>query len=121
MNITGELYLTALYARVGRPRHLMMFCCTRSIAADSYMPRKWSRLKADAHFRLSAVGLLYKSDCNVGRIHREQRLINELNQLECGQMSNVMAAQPNIGATVCEGSIIPFLVSRRKVWLTPAA
>jgi len=36
-------------------------------------------------------------------------------------MSNVMAAQPNMGGAVCESSIIPFLVPRRKVWLTPAA
>jgi len=36
-------------------------------------------------------------------------------------MSNVMAAQPNIGGAVCESSAIPFLVPRRKVWPTPAA
>jgi len=36
-------------------------------------------------------------------------------------MPNVMAAQPNIGGALCESSNIPFLVSRRKVWLTPAA
>jgi len=36
-------------------------------------------------------------------------------------MPNVMAAQPNIGGALCESSIIPFLVPRRKVWLTPAA
>ena len=36
-------------------------------------------------------------------------------------MPNVMAAQPNIGGAVCESSVIPFLVPRRKVWLTPAA
>ena len=34
-------------------------------------------------------------------------------------MPNVMATQPNIGGAVCESSIIPFLVPRRKVWLTP--
>jgi len=32
-----------------------------------------------------------------------------------------MAAQPNIGGAICESSVIPFLVPRRKVWLTPAA
>jgi len=33
-----------------------------------------------------------------------------------------MAAQPNIGGpSACEGSVIPFLAPRRKVWLTPAA
>ena len=37
-------------------------------------------------------------------------------QLECGPMPNVMAAQPNIGGTLCESSVI-----RRKVWLTSAA
>jgi len=36
--------------------------------------------------------------------------------LECGPMPNVMAAQTNIGGAVCESSVIPFLVSRRKVW-----
>ena len=39
----------------------------------------------------------------------------------CGPMPNVMAALPNIGGTVCESSVIPFLVPRRKVWLRPAA
>jgi len=42
-------------------------------------------------------------------------------QLECGPMPNVMAAQPNIGGAFCESSVIPLLVPRRKVWLTPAA
>ena len=36
-------------------------------------------------------------------------------------MSNVMAAQPNIGGARCESSVIPFLVRSRKFWLTPAA
>jgi len=36
-------------------------------------------------------------------------------------MPNVMAAQPNIGGALCESSVIPFFVPRRKVWLTPAA
>ena len=36
-------------------------------------------------------------------------------------MPNVMAAQPNIGGALCESSAIPYLVPRRKVWLTPAA
>ena len=36
-------------------------------------------------------------------------------------MSNVMAAQPHIGAALCESSIIPFLILRHKLWLTPAA
>ena len=34
-------------------------------------------------------------------------------------MPNVMAAQPNIGATLCKSSIIQSLVQRCKVWLTP--
>ena len=29
--------------------------------------------------------------------------------------------QPNTGGDLCESSLIPFLVPRRKVWLTPAA
>ena len=36
-------------------------------------------------------------------------------------MANVMAAQPNIGGALYESSVIPFLVPRRKVWLTPTA
>jgi len=42
-------------------------------------------------------------------------------QLECGPMLNVMAALPNIGGALYGRSVIPFLVPRRKVWLTPAA
>jgi len=44
-----------------------------------------------------------------------------MNELECGPMPNVMAAQPNIGGALCECSVIPFLAQGRKVWLTPAA
>ena len=36
-------------------------------------------------------------------------------------MPNVMAALPNIGGALYGSSVIPFLVPRRKVWLTPAA
>jgi len=36
-------------------------------------------------------------------------------------MPNVMAAQPNIGGTLCESSEIPFLVPRRKSLADPAA
>jgi len=36
-------------------------------------------------------------------------------------MPNLMAAQPNIGGELCESSVIPFLVHRHNVWLTPAA
>ena len=32
-----------------------------------------------------------------------------------------MAAQPNIGGALCESSLNPFRVPRRKVWLTPTA
>ena len=42
-------------------------------------------------------------------------------ELECGPMPNVMAAVPNIGGALYGSSVIPFLVPRRKVWLTPAA
>jgi len=35
-------------------------------------------------------------------------------------MPNVMAALPNTGGALCESSVIPFLVPRRKNWLTPA-
>ena len=36
-------------------------------------------------------------------------------------MPNVMAAKPNIGGALCDSCVIPFLVARRKVWLTSAA
>jgi len=42
-------------------------------------------------------------------------------QRECGPMPNVMAARLNIGGALCESSAIPFLVARRKFWLTTAA
>jgi len=42
-----------------------------------------------------------------------------MSKLECGPTPNVMVAQPNIDGALCESSIIPFLVPRRKVWLTP--
>jgi len=42
-------------------------------------------------------------------------------KLECRPMPNVMAALLNIDGAVCESSVSPFLVPRRKVWLTPAA
>ena len=44
-----------------------------------------------------------------------------VSKLECGTMLNVMAAQPNIGGVLCESSVIPFLLPRREVRLTPAA
>ena len=46
---------------------------------------------------------------------------NTLKQLQCGSMPNVMAARPNMDGALCESSVIPFLVPRRKLWLTPAA
>jgi len=36
-------------------------------------------------------------------------------------MLNVIAAQPNVGGALSESSVIPFLVPRREVSLTPAA
>jgi len=36
-------------------------------------------------------------------------------------MPNVMAAHWNIGGALCKSSVIPFLVQRRKVLMTPAA
>jgi len=47
--------------------------------------------------------------------------MRNLTKLEGGPMHNVTAALPNIGGTLYESSVIPFLVPRRKVWLTPAA
>jgi len=45
-----------------------------------------------------------------------------LEQLECRPMPNVIAALPNIGdGALGESSLIPFLVPRRKVWLTSTA
>jgi len=45
--------------------------------------------------------------------------INQSTRLECGPISYVMAAQLNIGGALCDSSVIPLLVPRRKVWLTP--
>ena len=43
-------------------------------------------------------------------------------KLECGLMPNVMAALPiPVAQTRSENSVLPFLVPRRKVWLTPRA
>jgi len=36
-------------------------------------------------------------------------------------MPNVMVALPNTGGALCESSVIPFLVPRRKVLPTPTA
>jgi len=36
-------------------------------------------------------------------------------------MPNKMAAQLNIGGTLCDSSVIPFPIPCHKVWLTPAA
>ena len=36
-------------------------------------------------------------------------------------MPNVMAAQPNIGGALWKSSVIPLLVRRRKLSLTPTA
>jgi len=40
---------------------------------------------------------------------------------ECGPMPNVMAALPNIDGAIWESSVIPMLVPRLKLWLTPTA
>jgi len=49
------------------------------------------------------------------------RLNAKIKQLECRPMPNVRAAQPNIWWHLFESSVIPFLVARRKFWLTSAA
>ena len=54
--------------------------------------------------------------CHRGTSHQKRRKEMEL---ECGPMPNVMTALLNIGGALCESSVIPFLVLRRKVWLTP--
>jgi len=47
-------------------------------------------------------------------IHKAVQHGSDQDKLKCGLMPDVIAAQP------CESSVIPFLVPRRKVWLTPA-
>jgi len=42
-------------------------------------------------------------------------------KLECGPMPNVIATLPNIAGALRKSSVIPFLVPRRKDWLTSAA
>jgi len=44
-------------------------------------------------------------------------MMKSKSELECGPMPNVMAAQANIAGALCESSLIPFLVPRRKVCL----
>ena len=44
-----------------------------------------------------------------------------LSNYNVGQCPNVMAARPNVDVALCKSSVIPFLVPRRKLWLTPAA
>ena len=57
---------------------------------------------------------------NNARFHKLRPTIKH-KTLECGPMPNVMAALPNIGGALYGSLVIPFLVPRRKVWLTPAA
>ena len=52
---------------------------------------------------------------------RSYAILTSNKKLECGPMPNVMTAQPNIGDAVCESSVLPFLVPRRNIWLTPTA
>ena len=47
------------------------------------------------------------------------QLESDVEKLECGPMSIVMAALPNIGGALCESSVIPFLVPCCKLWLMP--
>jgi len=54
-------------------------------------------------------------------VHQETGELDYSPKLECEPMPNVMAALPNIGGALCKSSLIPFLVPRRKDWLTPAA
>jgi len=56
-----------------------------------------------------------------GVVTSENKRHENIPELECGPMPNVMAAQPNIGGALCESCVIPFLVPWRKGWLTPAA
>jgi len=59
--------------------------------------------------------------CRDNRLGDVEKYVDEKIKLECGPMPIVMAAQPNIGGVLCESSVLPFLVPRRKVWLTHAA
>jgi len=47
--------------------------------------------------------------------------VRKQNRPECEPMPDVMTAQPNVGGALCESSVTPFFVPRRKLWLTPAA
>jgi len=51
---------------------------------------------------------------NFGLHFREQQLSTVMSR-------TLMAALSNIGGALCKTSVIPFLVPRRKVWLTPTA
>jgi len=60
---------------------------------------------------------IQSATAEIRRGNKERRKKKEL---ECGPMPNLITALSNTGGAVCESSIIPFLVPRCKVWLTPA-
>ena len=55
------------------------------------------------------------------RLGEEKKEERKKKELECGPMPNVMVALPNIGGALYESLVMSFLVSHRKVCLTPAA
>ena len=81
----------------------------------------WLNTKTAYRKGMNIMNITYHSGNTADRYAYVHKTVKNIHTLECGLMPNVMAALPNIGGTLCEGSVIPFLVPRRKVWLTPAA
>jgi len=79
---------------------------------------RWNVYHCSTHVTLVRI-------CNAGLKYAARGLLKlkhaKNRQLQCGPISNVMAALPNIGGALCQSSVIPFLVPCSKVWLTPAA
>ena len=100
---------------------------------DTMIHNKWKQCSLDFDLLWTCCSVNHKTDHSnqpINRtyyvrclhIHLQQIHKNPKNKkkLECGPMPSVMAALPNIGGALCESSVIPFLVPRREVWLTPA-
>ena len=68
--------------------------------------------------RFPAVQKFWKS-VKIWQSYRQLKRGNFLRQCRPWADAQRDAAQPNIGGAVWESSVIPFLIPRRKVWMTP--
>ena len=79
---------------------------------------RWYADALEVSSSLLVVGATHRQ---LGENMRGKRTKKKKKKIKCGSMPNVMVALPNTAGVLCESSVIPFLVLRRKVWLTPAA